>query len=195
MTVPTLRRACVLVVSALIALPALAACGDSERAAAASVGSNTISVSELQGQVRDVEDAFGDDAIPDGAEFQRQLLTGDVRGFLLADLADREGVEVSGSEIDQVVDSGIESAGTREALLEGGLYTEETLRQAAHDQILADRLSAELGGSEQLVTAAQELGDELGVNVSRRYGTWDRAALAVVASPGAIASTQFAPAE
>ena len=104
---PTLRRACVLVVSALIALPALAACGDSERAAAASVGSNTISVSELQGQVRDVEDAFGDDAIPDGAEFQRQLLTGDVRGFLLADLADREGVEVSGSEIDQVVDSGI----------------------------------------------------------------------------------------
>jgi hypothetical protein len=172
---------------AVLMIFAFAACS-AGRGAAATVGNREVSIAEVQNDLLELREEYGAEAVADSADAQRNIIIHRVRGILLEELAEQHDVEVTGAEID----SFLESVGTSSELgelREQNLLTPELLRLAARNQLLATKLSQELGGEEQLTAAVQELSRELGVTVNRRYGTWN--GLSIDEGTGSIASEPF----
>jgi SurA N-terminal domain len=153
-----------------VAVLGLAACS-AEPGTAATVGDREISVAHVQDQILELQRIYGAEAISDGAQLQRNIINREVLHMLLEDLANEHDVEVTGAEVDNF----LERVGTDEELAqvrETNLFTDDMLRLAARDQLLATKLAQKLGGQQQLADAVETRSEELGVTVNRRYGTW-----------------------
>lgn len=175
------------------AAPLLASCG-SDRSAAATVGDETISVNALQDDVLALRDAYGAEAVSDGATVQRSILQQAIVLRLLERVADDNGVTVTGREVEELIDLAVEeNGGDREAFFASRLLTEDTVEDAAWSSLAAGKLADQLGqeGRDEAAVAA---GEELGVSVNRRYGTWDPELLQITGTTGSIATAPLEPA-
>ncbi|MBD0293032.1 MAG: SurA N-terminal domain-containing protein [Jiangellaceae bacterium] len=192
------RRALTVLLCA-VAASSLAACGQATQVgAAAVVGNERITVSELQREVREVaeEAPGGGEATGDQSAVQQNILQRLIQHYLLEELAREEGVEVTAAEIDTFVEEQIIAQapdGDIGPLLAQNSLTERTMRRAVRDQLIAEKLIDELGGNQQLVQLLTEKSEELGVTVSPRYGSWDGIMLDV--SSGSISTPAARPAE
>jgi hypothetical protein len=193
---PTRRVvAAVLCVAATVGL---AACNTAEIGAAAVVGDHRITVADLQEQVSDLADSLPDSAgaTGDQSTAQHAILQRMIQSELLALVAAEEGVEVSEADIDAFVDEQVLAQapdGDIGPLLAQNNLTEDSLRDAVRDQLMAAELTERLGGQEQLVEVLTAKADEIGVTVSPRYGTWN--GIVLEQSSGSISEPETVPTE
>lgn len=185
------RRTALLLTAAIAAAaPLLTACGnDAHPGAAAVVGGERITVSQLEDRVDEVR-AAQRAAVPDEAQYQQAIartgsLTRDtLHGMVLDRVLERaardEGVSVTPREV-QEMRAGLEQqAGGAEALEAAWLQQygippqrlDDNLRLQLQAQKLAQRLGTDTSRPE-FWKALSEAGKELDVDVNPRYGSWD----------------------
>lgn len=165
------RRVAAVASSAALAF-VLTACDADQMGAAAVVGGDRITVSELQDHVREVVAMMPDaDATGDQRDTQLTVLNRMI-GFQLRDhIAANAGITVTEAEVDEfIAEQLIPQApdGDLTPLLAQNLLTEETLREAVREVIVLQRV----GGQEAYVQALIEASEEVGVEVNPRYGSW-----------------------
>ncbi|WP_309093776.1 SurA N-terminal domain-containing protein [Streptomyces sp.] len=184
------RRTALLLTAAIAAAPLLTACGnDAHPGAAAVVGGQRITVSQLEERVGEVR-AAQRAAVRHDAEYQQAIartgtLTRDTLHTMVLDrvlhrAAEDAGVSVSRKEI-QAMRSGLEEqAGGAEALETTWLQRygippqrlEENLRLQLEAQKLAEKLGTDTTRPE-FWKALSEASEKLNVDLNPRYGTWD----------------------
>lgn len=188
------------VVSAsLLAVAALSGCGSASPGAAAVVGDDRISESELTEKVEQVLRAQGRPV--DSASEALVVTTLDrmITTSLVEQLAQQQGVEVTQGELDATLANYAEATGGQDAF-EELLIQQDLAPESVEDlfrvNILAQKLGMELdpmgspeAQSSAVLTAVAEFSEEVGTSVSPRYGTWDGATLTV----GAIANDLSIP--
>ncbi|MCL6733042.1 SurA N-terminal domain-containing protein [Streptomyces neyagawaensis] len=189
------RRRTALVLSAAIAAaaPLLTACGsDAHPGAAAVVGSERITVAQLENRVNDVRTAqraaSGDDAQYQRLVAQTGTLTRNtLNGMVLEKVLDRAledaGVTVTRKEVQQYRSDLEHEAGGSEALEAAWLqqysvapeHLEESLRSDVEVQKLAGALGADMNspeGGTVFWKAMADASEKLGVDLNPRYGSW-----------------------
>ncbi|WP_033312051.1 SurA N-terminal domain-containing protein [Streptomyces iakyrus] len=184
------RTALVLTAAIAAAAPLLTACGnDAHPGAAAVVGGQRITVSQLDERVGEVR-AAQRAAVQDEAQYQQAIartgtLTRDTLQTMVLDrvlhrAAEDAGVNVSRKEI-QAMRSGLEQqAGGAKALERTWLQQygippqrlDENLRLQLEAQKLAERLGTDTGRPE-FWKALSEASKDLNIDLNPRYGTWD----------------------
>ncbi|CAM5738717.1 SurA N-terminal domain-containing protein [Streptomyces hirsutus] len=185
------RRTALLLTAALTAAaPLLTACGNDARpGAAAVVGGQRITVSQLENRVNEIR-AAQQDAVPDEAQYEQAVartgsLTRDTLHSMVLDrvlerAASDAGVTVTPKEI-QGMRSGLEEqAGGAEALESAWLQQygipperlDGNLRLQLQAQKLAQRLGTDTSRPE-FWQALSEASKKLDVDLNPRYGTWD----------------------
>ncbi|WP_210588249.1 SurA N-terminal domain-containing protein [Streptomyces sp. GESEQ-35] len=185
------RRTALLLSAAIVtAAPLLTACGnDAHPGAAAVVGGQRITVSQLENRVSEVREAQRA-VVPDEAQYEqaiaktgsltRDTLHGMVLDQVLHRAAQDAGVTVSRKEIQQMRGALEEQAGGAEALETTWLQQygvpperlDENLRLQLEAQKLAERLGTDTS-QPAFWTALSQASDELNVDLNPRYGTWD----------------------
>jgi hypothetical protein len=184
------RTALVLTAAIAAAAPLLTACGsDAHPGAAAVVGGQRITVSQLEERVGEVRQAQRA-AVRDEAQYQQAIartgtLTRDTLQTMVLDrvlhrAARDAGVTVTRKEV-QKMRSGLEKqAGGAKALETTWLQQygippqrlEENLRLQLEAQKLAERLGTDTSRPE-FWKALSDASKDLDVNLNPRYGTWD----------------------
>ncbi|MFF5968135.1 SurA N-terminal domain-containing protein [Streptomyces collinus] len=184
------RTALVLTAAIAAAAPLLTACGnDAHPGAAAVVGGQRITVSQLDERVGEVR-AAQRAAVPDEAQYQQAIartgtLTRDTLQTMVLDrvlhrAAQDAGVTVSRKEI-QAMRSGLEEqAGGAKALERTWLQQygippqrlDENLRLQLEAQKLAEKLGTDTGRPE-FWKALSDASKDLNIDLNPRYGTWD----------------------
>ncbi|MFD3731161.1 SurA N-terminal domain-containing protein [Streptomyces sp. NPDC058632] len=185
------RRTALLLTAALTAAaPLLTACGnDAHPGAAAVVGGQRITVSQLESRVGEIR-AAQREAVPDEAQYEqavartgsltRDTLHGMVLDRVLERAARDAGVTVTPKEV-QGMRSGLEEqAGGAEALETTWLQQygipperlDDNLRLQLQAQKLAQRLGTDTSRPE-FWQALSEASKDLDVDLNPRYGTWD----------------------
>ncbi|AMW10931.1 hypothetical protein A4E84_16295 [Streptomyces qaidamensis] len=184
------RTALVLTAAIAAAAPLLTACGnDAHPGAAAVVGGQRITVSQLDERVGEVR-AAQRAAVQDEAQYQQAIartgtLTRDTLQTMLLDrvlhrAAQDAGVTVSRKEI-QAMRSGLEQqAGGAKALERTWLQQygippqrlDENLRLQLEAQKLAEKLGTDTGRPE-FWKALSDASKDLNIDLNPRYGTWD----------------------
>ncbi|GHH90565.1 SurA N-terminal domain-containing protein [Streptomyces capillispiralis] len=185
------RRTALLLTAAIAAAaPLLTACGnDAHPGAAAVVGGERITVSQLENRVDEVR-AAQRAAVPDEAQYQQAIartgsLTRDTLHSMVLDrvlerAAADAGVRVTPREV-QEMRSGLEQqAGGAEALQTAWLQQygippqrlDANLRLQLQAQKLAQRLGTDTSRPE-FWKALSEAGKDLDVDLNPRYGSWD----------------------
>jgi len=167
----------ILVAVACVTAGMLTACDTDTVGAAAVVGREQISIRELQDEVRDVTVSSPEGGEPTGdqTEVQQTLLERMIQHELLAAVGRDEGIEVTEAEIDTFIDEQVLAQAPDDdigPLLAQNALTEDTLRDFVRDQLVAQALIDRFGGQQQLIEALTEKGDEIGVEINPRYGTW-----------------------
>ncbi|CAL9540722.1 SurA N-terminal domain-containing protein [Streptomyces sp. Tu 3180] len=185
------RRTALLLTAAIAAAaPLLTACGnDAHPGAAAVVGDQRITVSQLENRVEEVRAAHRA-AVPDEAQYEqavartgsltRDTLHGMVLDRVLQHAARDAGVTVTPREVQRMRSGLEEQAGGAEALEAAWLQQygvpprrlDENLRLQLEAQKLAERLGTDTGRPE-FWKALSEAGKDLGIDLNPRYGTWD----------------------
>ncbi|WP_371528800.1 SurA N-terminal domain-containing protein [Streptomyces sp. NBC_01283] len=188
------RTALVLSAAAVAAAPLLTACGnEAHPGAAAVVGNDRITVSQLEGRVNEVR-AAQRAAIPDAQQYEQAISKsgGLTRSTLHTMVLDKvlhraaadAGVDVSRRDI-QRMRAGLEQqAGGRKALEQGWLQQysvapsrlQESLRTEIEAQKLAKVLGADMNAPEGQALfwkALAKASKKLDVDLNPRYGTWD----------------------
>lgn len=185
------RRTALLLTAAIAAAaPLLTACGsDAHPGAAAVVGGERITVSQLENRVEEVREAQRA-AVPDEAQYQQAIartgsLTRDtLHGMVLDRVLERAardaGVTVTDRDIQQMRSGLEQQAGGAEALEAAWLQQygippqrlEANLRLQLQAQKLAQRLGTDTSRPE-FWQALSEAGKELDVDLNPRYGDWD----------------------
>lgn len=185
------RRTALLFTAAIAAAaPLLTACGnDAHPGAAAVVGDERITVSQLENRVNEVR-AAQREAVPDEAQYEQAIartgsLTRDtLHGMVLDRVLERAardaGVSVTTREVQRMRAGLEEQAGGAEALERAWLQQygippqrlDENLRLQLQAQKLAEKLGTDTSRPE-FWKALSEAGEELDVDVNPRYGTWD----------------------
>ncbi|MCT7357174.1 SurA N-terminal domain-containing protein [Streptomyces sp. 15-116A] len=185
------RRTALLLTAAIAAAaPLLTACGnDAHPGAAAVVGGERITVSQLENRVNEVR-AAQREAVPDEAQYEqaiartgsltRDTLHGMVLDRVLEHAAQDAGVTVTNREVQRMRAGLEEQAGGAEALERAWLQQygippqrlDENLRLQLQAQKLAEKLGTDTRRSE-FWKALSEAGEELDVDVNPRYGSWD----------------------
>lgn len=186
------RRRTALLLSAAIAAaaPLLTACGsDAHPGAAAVVGGQKITVSQLESRVNEVRaaqrEAAGDQAnyarvVSGTGTLTRQTLHSMVLDQVLQRAAQDEGVTVSRRDVQQLranVEQQLGGARNLEAtwLREYGIppqRVDDNLRLQAEAQKLASKLGTTTD-QPAFWQALSKASKELGVDINPRYGTWD----------------------
>ncbi|MFF0111084.1 SurA N-terminal domain-containing protein [Streptomyces prasinus] len=185
------RRTALLLTAALTAAaPLLTACGnDAHPGAAAVVGGQRITVSQLENRVEEIREAQ-QAAVPDEAQYQQAVartggLTRDTLHSMVLDrvlerAARDAGVTVTPKEI-QGMRSGLEEqAGGAEELESAWLQQygvpperiDDNFRLQLQAQKLAQRLGTDTSRPE-FWQALSEASKKLDVDLNPRYGTWD----------------------
>lgn len=194
---PRRRRILPVVGIASVAL-ALSACGATNAGAAATFGDDRITVSELQEQVTAVLEAQGQPATAADAAITNTALGRMLTMELVDILAQRQGIEVSQGQLDEITLQYVAQNGGQEAF-DAMLVQQGIVPSQAQDVIRLQVQAQELGvvldpnGSAEsqgmaVREAVVELGDELDVTVNPRYGTWNPAQLAVGPAPEDVAT-------
>lgn len=184
------RRTAFLLTAAIAAAPLLTACGnDAHPGAAAVVGGERITVSQLENRVDEVR-AAQRAAVPDEAQYEqaiartgsltRDTLHGMVLDRVLERAAQNAGVTVTDREIQQMRSGLEQQAGGAESLEAAWLQQygippqrlEENLRLQLQAQKLAQQLGTDTSRPE-FWQALAEAGEELDVDLNPRYGDWD----------------------
>ncbi|MEU9730503.1 SurA N-terminal domain-containing protein [Streptomyces sp. NPDC048002] len=184
------RRTALLLSAAIAAAPLLTACGnDAHPGAAAVVGDQRITVSQLENRVNEVREAQRA-AVSDEAQYAqsvartgsltRDTLHGMVLDRVLHQAAEDAGVTVSRKEI-QSMRSGLEQqAGGAEALetvwLQEYGVPPQRLEENLRLQLEAQKLAAKLGtdtSQPEFWQALSEASKKLDIDLNPRYGTWD----------------------
>ncbi|MBX9366186.1 SurA N-terminal domain-containing protein [Streptomyces sp. WAC04114] len=184
------RTALVLTAAIAAAAPLLTACGnDAHPGAAAVVGGQRITVSQLDERVGEVREAQRA-AVQDEAQYQQAIartgtLTRDTLHTMVLDrvlhrAAENAGVSVSRKEI-QAMRSGLEQqAGGAKALETTWLQQygippqrlDENLRLQLEAQKLAEKLGTNTDRPE-FWKALSDASKDLNIDLNPRYGTWD----------------------
>ncbi|MFI9822967.1 SurA N-terminal domain-containing protein [Streptomyces sp. NPDC052013] len=185
------RRTALLFTAAIAAAaPLLTACGnDAHPGAAAVVGGERITVSQLENRVDEVR-AAQRAAVPDEAQYEQAIartgsLTRDtLHGMVLDRVLERAardaGVSVTTREVQRMRAGLEEQAGGSEALERAWLQQygippqrlDENLRLQLQAQKLAEKLGTDTSRPE-FWKALSEAGEELDVDLNPRYGSWD----------------------
>ncbi|MEZ3181489.1 SurA N-terminal domain-containing protein [Streptomyces pimonensis] len=185
------RRTALLLTAAIAAAaPLLTACGnDAHPGAAAVVGGERITVSQLENRVDEVR-AAQRAAVPDDAQYQQAIartgsLTRDTLHSMVLDrvlerAARDAGVTVTDREVQRMRTGLEQQAGGAEALEAAWLQQygippqrlDANLRLQAQAQKLAQRLGTDTGRPE-FWRALSEASKELDVDLNPRYGDWD----------------------
>jgi hypothetical protein len=142
-----LSRVAVLVPVSLTAGLLLAGCGSgpSQVGSAAIVGSTAVTLADAQ---RQVDAALAKPGLLDqlwvqGAEpadISREVVSRSVQHLLLAEAARREGIEVSG----QQVDAELARQGGAQAIVDATIYDQVSVREAVRDQLVSQALARKL---------------------------------------------------
>ncbi|MEV0176520.1 SurA N-terminal domain-containing protein [Streptomyces sp. NPDC050803] len=184
------RRTALLLSAAIAAAPLLTACGnDAHPGAAAVVGDQRITVSQLENRVNEVR-AAQRAAVQDEAQYAqaiartgsltRDTLHGMVLDRVLHRAAQDAGVTVTRKEIQQMRTGLEQQAGGAKALETAWLQeygvAPERLEENLRLQLEAQKLAAVLGtdtSRPEFWKALSDASKELGVDLNPRYGTWD----------------------
>ncbi|MFD5495107.1 SurA N-terminal domain-containing protein [Streptomyces sp. GDS52] len=184
------RRTALLLTAALtMAAPLLTACGnDAHPGAAAVVGGQRITVSQLEDRVGEIR-AAQREAVPEAQYEQAVARTGSLtrdtlHGMVLDRVLERAardaGVSVTPKEVQQMRAGLEQQAGGAEALETAWLQQygippqrlDDNLRLQVQAQKLAQRLGADTSRPE-FWQALSEASRKLDVDLNPRYGTWD----------------------
>ncbi len=184
------RRTALLLTAAIAAAPLLTACGnDAHPGAAAVVGGERITVSQLENRVDEVR-AAQRAAVPDDAQYQQAIaqtggLTRDTLHSMVLDrvlerAARDAGVTVSDREVQRTRAAFEEQAGGAKALEAAWLQQygvppqrlDDNLRLLVTAQKLAQKLGTDTGRPE-FWKALSDASEELDVDLNPRYGEWD----------------------
>ncbi|MET9733092.1 SurA N-terminal domain-containing protein [Streptomyces sp. NPDC006458] len=184
------RTALVLTAAIVAAAPLLTACGnDAHPGAAAVVGGQRITVSQLENRVEEVRDAQRA-AVPDEAQYAqvvaktgtltRDTLHGMVLDRVLHRAAEDAGITISRKEVQQMRAGLEQQAGGAEALRTAWLQqysvAPRRLDENLRLQLEAQKLAAKLGtdtSQPAFWKALSEASEELDIDLNPRYGTWD----------------------
>ncbi len=171
----------------------LAACANNAGSAIV-VGSQSVSDATISSQVDEVYQVFQDNAKNvqlQGASFDRGAATASTvdrltRQLLLEEAARREGVTVTQGQVDTIISQTIEAqfsgdrTGLEIALAGQQNIPPSQINDFARAFLLTDALGKKLapgadGTAQQqaVVDYLVKLGDEIGVDVAPRFGTWD----------------------
>ncbi len=179
-----LSRRVAAVVSSVVLAAVLAGCDSDQVGAAAIVGDERITVSQLQEHAREVVALLPNgDITGDQAELQRGLLDRMISFRLNEQVARDHDITITEADIDQfIADQLITQSpdGDLTPLLADNWLTEETLRDAVRQVLTIE----EIGGAEAYADAIAAAAEEVGVEVNPRYGSWD--GTQVVQSSGSI---------
>jgi hypothetical protein len=130
--------------------------------------------------------------IPESDQVSQAVLSRWMVAQMVDDLAAQKGITVTKGEVDQTISEETERSGGREAFESGALQAgvlPEGIPDAVRTSLLIDRLSQttitgdDPTGQTGLLTAVQQLSEELDPRVSPRFGTWDAEQLTVGALP------------
>ncbi|MHC5903440.1 SurA N-terminal domain-containing protein [Streptomyces sp. S6] len=185
------RTALLLTATIAAAAPLLTACGsDAHPGAAAVVGGQRITVSQLENRVNEVRDAQRSAVKDDAAQYAqaiaqtgtltRDTLHGMVLDKVLQKAAENAGVTVSRHEVQQMR-AGLEQQaggahGLETAWLQQYGVPPQRLDENLHLQLEAQKLAAKLGtdtSQPAFWSALSAASKELGVDLNPRYGGWD----------------------
>jgi hypothetical protein len=184
------RTALVLTAAIAAAAPLLTACGnDAHPGAAAVVGGQRITVTQLENRVEEVRDAQRA-AVADPAQYAqaiaktgnltRDTLHGMVLDRVLHRAAEDAGITVSRKEVQQMRAGLEQQAGGAEALRTAWLQqysvAPERLDENLRLQLEAQKLAAKLGtdtSQPAFWQALSKASKELDIDLNPRYGTWD----------------------
>ncbi|WP_217242391.1 SurA N-terminal domain-containing protein [Streptomyces sp. AC555_RSS877] len=184
------RRTALLLSAAIVAAPLLTACGNGAHpGAAAVVGGQRITVSQLETRVSEVR-AAQRAAVPDDAQYEQAIaktgtLTRDtlhnmVLERVLQRAAEDAGVTVSRKEIQQMRSGLEQQTGGAEALEAAWLQqygiAPERLDENLRLQLEAQKLATQLGtntGDPAFWNALAKASKKLSVDLNPRYGAWD----------------------
>lgn len=179
-----IRRRTALSVSAvalLAAAPALTACGSTAHpGAAAVVGKERITVSQLQASVAEVRDAQrsspqGQQAAANSARLGQDTLVRLIQSRIVEKAGKDNGVEVSRRELQeqraQVERSNGGAAAVRERFLALGIAPDQ-IERALTVELVRSKLDARFG-TDRTNQLLMRTSDALRVDVNPRYGTWD----------------------
>ncbi|MEU1252174.1 SurA N-terminal domain-containing protein [Streptomyces sp. HUAS 31] len=184
------RRTALLLSAAIVAAPLLTACGnDAHPGAAAVVGGQRITVSQLENRVSEVRTAQRD-AVPDEAAYAqviaksgtlpRDVLHNMVLDEVLHKAAEDADVSVTRKEIQQMRADLEGQAGGAKALETAWLQQygipPQRLDENLRLQLEAQKLATVLGtdtGKPAFWNALAAASKQLDIDVNPRYGTWD----------------------
>jgi hypothetical protein len=170
----------------------LAACANNAGSAVV-VGSSSVSDASIASMVDEVYGVFQDNAKNvqlQGASFDRGAATSSnvdrvTRQLLLEEAARREGITVTQGQVDQIISQTVEAQFSGDATgLEIALASQQNIPPSeisgfARAFLITDALGQKLvpgtdtGAQQQaVVDYLVKLGDEIGVEVAPRFGTW-----------------------
>lgn len=183
MKFPRKTRPSAVAASILVTTLALGGCAANQAGAAAVLGDQRISESELNDQVQGLLTEQGLNTQDSTAVLVTQTLDRMITTNLVNQLADREGVVVEQGEIDTIRLQYVAQAGGQEELetllLQQGVLPED-IDSVIKLNVLVSKLGEKLApGAEPNVqggavfVAASELSVDIGAEVAPRYGTWD----------------------
>lgn len=168
-------------------------CGDVSPGAAAVVGDDRISERELTEQVEQVLIAQGRPVDSSSQALVVTTLDRMITTSLVEQLAEQEGIEVTQGELDATLANYAEASGGQEAFEEALVQQDlapDDIPEIIRVNILAQKLSFELdpqgspeSQSAAIFNAVTAFSEQVGTEVSPRYGTWDPVSLAVGGAP------------
>lgn len=167
----------------------LAGCGEPLAGSAAVVGDARLTDQQLSQTVSTLTERLG---IPESDQVSQAVLSRWMVAQMVDELAAQKGIAVTKGEVDQTIADESERAGGQEAFESGALQAgvlPEDIPGAVRTSLLIDKLTQttitgdDPTGQTGLITAVQQLSEELDPQVSPRFGTWDAEQLTVGALP------------
>ena len=202
----TTRRTTRRTVAGLLLLAGLAGCSSDRVGTAAVIEGRTVSVDDLQTRAQQHLAV-----VPGGnpGDAQRALLQRMIISAAIDTAARDAGVRVRDGQIASERDSVLESVGGRKGLIRALAQSQQPtvlapadierwvkdrlLFRAIAEEIAGGPLSADAPETEQAITAANEAlraaGEQIAVEVSPRYGTWDPASGITALVSGGLSRT------
>ena len=180
----TWRRAARRVAPALLGVLLLTACGDASPGTAATVGSERLTVEQVQERTAAFLDAYPEAKSSGVTAAQVSSVTVEnfIRGAIVSATAADLGIEVTGAELDTFIEErgGFEEI-TRLTSGAGVPPFPELVRAEVRSAVLQSAIGAEAAGQgasgDDEIVALREALDataaELGIEVNPRYGTWN----------------------